>query len=104
MVAIMAKFSYFIYFFNFSDEDVETVHEHISDYGMVDFVFEESEASMQLAETDNGFCIKVEHRDDLEYCTVWNTTFLRLYLEGGDAIAEWKIPRKFSSVTVETHC
>lgn len=104
MVAIMAKFSYFTYFFNFSDEDVETVHEHISNYDIVDFVFENSEASMQMAVTDNGFYIKVGRLDDLEYRIEGDNAVLRLYFNEGEVITEWGIPVIFSSVTVERHC
>lgn len=99
----MAKFSYFTYFFNFSGEDVETIHEYISNYDIVDFVFENSEASMQMAVIDNGFYIKVRRLDDLEYRIEGDNAVLRLYFNEGEVIAELGLPVIFSSVTVERH-
>ena len=97
----MARFNYF---FNFLNKDVEAIRKDIIKYGFMDWVSISSGASMQMAVTDNGFCIKAEHLDDLQYRIEEDNTILRFNFEAEDTIAEWKIPATFSSVTIERYC
>jgi hypothetical protein len=101
MVAIMARFNYF---FNFSNDDVEVIHKSIMKYGIMYWEQVNSEASMQMTTTDNGFCIEIRHLDDLKYRIEENNTILRFKFGAAETIAEWRIPILFSSVTVERHC
>lgn len=97
MVAIMR----YEFRFYFNKADVSYVHEDIKNYDIITWVKDNSEDTMEIVETEDGFIIKTDNFNDFNYSVDENSmTFDFKFVTGADS---WQVIAVFNNITIERY-